>query len=762
MRKKSIVAALTSLMMLSGILTGYTYQDGIGNVYYESGREIARQTAIREQIAGHPTNGIQHAYMVESDLSRSNLEPYVFSGEVTSKYTIASMIDWIEKEGYKVVAGINGDLYDTSSGAPKGLTVHNGKIISSGYAPEYVLAFDAEGRAFASGVSLNYSMTGTGYAVDASGAHTPETHEFSLPIGYVNVPHGGAKALHMFNRQYAATTKTSGNCVEVVLEAASTEDAQLSVDGTIKATVISVNLNTKSTPIGDNQIVLSTKSDSATAATLATLVPGSEIALSASDPSGNLTNAKEVIGSYYLLAQNGQFYTVGTNVNPRTLVGIKDDGSVVIYALDGRQSSVSVGLGLTDAAKHLMAQGCTTVLNMDGGGSTSFAVRYPGISGDAKPINSPSEGTFRKVTNGLFLVYKDQGSKTAENLHVYSAMTLAMPGASVQFKTYASDSAYEQVSLPGVVNYSVSQGDGMIDGSGIFTAGANAGLVEITAESEGLTATAKVDVITDVTITPSVTSLNIEQGGTKDINVTAKYGYASVTTQDNIFTWSCDPDIGTIDANGVFTATAEPAVTGNIYVSFGESSKTIPVQVGGTKTTFSDIKEHWAKDYIETLASKKIVSGMGEGTFRPDMQLSRAQFLTMLAGCAGADTAAAQASGFSDVNPSDWYYSYVNWGVANGIVNGMDETTFAPDANITREQMTIMLKNYTTFAQKTLGTDGNTTFTDSELISPWALEAVKAIAAGGIMSGRPEGNFDPQGLATRAEAATVIYQMITK
>ncbi len=751
MQKKKLAAILALSITLSTALSGYAFQEGIGNIYYESNREIAQQTYIKEQIAGHTQNGIEHAYMVSSDEIDGPIQPYVFSGEVTGKYTLPSMMDWIEQGGYRVIAGINGDLYDTASGTPKGLTVHNKKIKSSGYAPDRVLAFDGSGAASLAAVNLTYTASVKN-----------ENGDIPLQINYFNVPHGGAKGLHLFNRQYASTTKTSGNCVEVLLDAGSLDNTEPSIGGTITATVLSVTQNTRNTAMSDNQLVLSTVSDSASAPLLAALAPGNTVEISVTDNNGALTDKKEIIGVYHVIAENGVVTATSNSLNPRTAVGIKEDGSIIIYGVDGRQSAVSAGLGLVDLAKHLIAQGCTTVVNMDGGGSTSFAVRYPGIKDKAAVINSPSDGGLRKLSNGLFLVYEGKGNGIAENLHIYSAMTLALPGADVQLTTYASDSHYEPASLPGGLSYEVTKGEGSVNDAGFYTAGTKTGTEEITVKASDLSATANVQVVDDIIFTPSVTSLVLDPKGTKDINVTAKFGFAPVKSKDSLFQWSCDKNIGTIDENGVFTATDQAAVSGYIYVKYGEKTKSIPVQIGGTKTTFEDIQTHWAKNFIEELAGKGIVKGMSATTFLPDAQLTRAQFLTMLAAASKEDVQSAPQSGFADVLNTEWYYNYVNWGVSKGIVKGMDETTFAPNANITREQMAIMLKNYADMTKMELSGEGNTNFTDSGLINSWAQEAVLAVTAGSVMSGRPEGNFDPQGLATRAEAATVLYKMISK
>lgn len=783
-RSRKLTAGLLTVTMLAGtFLTGFTYQDGIGNVYYESKTQIFDDAYYSAQLAGHSANGIERAYFVNADTRGSDLMPYVFEGEVTGTYTMDTMVSTLQNQGYKVVAGINGDIYDTATGAPKGLTIHDGKIKTSGYAPEYVISFDSNGAASLQKVNLGYSLKGTisvpttviqtttDQAVDQTAEQTQQAatqtvsvpEDWTAPIGFFNIPHGGAKALHLFNRQYASSTKTTQKSVEVILDAGWAENTEPSVGGTLTATVVEVRNGTSNTPIGANQMVLSAAIDSPYAIPISYLVPGSTVEITVEDWSGGLRDSREAIGVYYVMCDNGNIISNGTNVNPRTALGIKPDGSIMLYVLDGRQPGFSAGLGLTDMMKHMMALGCTTVVNMDGGGSSVMAVREGGKDSKAVAKNSPSGGTQRKTTNGLLLVYKGSGGSGAENLHLYPGQPLAMPGADVQLSTYASNDKYEPVALRKSVEYSVTgNSDSTVNGNGLFTAGSKVGTVEIAAESGSLSTTTRIDIQNNITYTTNVQNLVIDPGKTSDINVTAKYGYAPIASKDSLFTFSCDPNIGTIDENGLFRATGESGLSGSIYVEYNGVKKTIPVQVGASLIDFKDTKEHWAREYIGRLAARGIVNGMGDNFYQPDASLTRAQFLTMLSKTIyGLDPSQTAPAGFTDVPATEWFYNYVNWGYANGIVNGFDEVTFAPNANITREQMAIMLNNFAGSTDLVLPENSaGLTFTDSGLISPWAAESVSTIVSSGIMSGYPEGNYNPQGKATRAEAATVIYKLI--
>ena len=794
MRSKALKRAAS--FVLVGIisfvsLTGFNSYSGLGTAYYESSMDIFTGVSYSEIISGHSTNGLQHAHYVEADIESGSIKPIVFNGEVRGTYSIEDMIKYAGEQGYKVIAAINGDIYDMSSGTPKGLVIHSGNIVTSGYAPDRVIAFYNDGSAELVPAKLSYKVKGT-IAYDQQVPVSPEEgidqaagtdgtsgtdvlvqnetvhyeEEWNGTVDFFNVPHGAANGLHLYNRHYSSSTKTSGTCAEVVIEC---DDIQLKVNDTIKGTVKQVNTATNNTPITDNTVVLSTVYGSATYNYLSALKVGSEIEISVEDVGGaDLENADECIGIYYSLVENGRNVTSGTAANPRTALGIKEDGSIMLFELDGRQASVSKGLGLYDLADAMIELGCETAVNLDGGGSSVIYVRQPGKDADAVIQSSPSSGRERKVANGILLVYKENAGSSVEHLNVYPELTLAMPGAKVQLNTYASNELYEKTSLSGSVKYSVEDSAyGAVDESGIFTAGSKTGRAVIEAKSGNSTGYTEVEIVDDIIIVPSVTKLTIESGETRDINVTACVGaYGAsvpVNSSDDLFTFRCDENIGTIDELGVFTATTASAVSqsGNIYVEYNNNSIEIPVQVGAYIVEFTDTTNHWAKTYIGTLAGMNILDGMGDNTFAPDGSLTRAQFVAMLAKMTdGIDITAAASAGFTDVNEKDWYFGYVNWGYENGIVNGMGDGTFSPNASITREQMAVMLCNYARSVGFALPqTVSGVSFSDASSISSWAADYVATAAGAGIINGFDTGDFRPQGVATRAQAATVIYKM---
>ncbi len=784
---KKIASLFLCLFLIGSTFTGFGYQDGFGNISFESSKIIFNDVTYGEMVAQNPTYGLAHAYVINANTQTNGIKAMVFNGEVRGTYTLANMIKYAGEQGYKVLAGINGDIFDTATGTPKGLTINQGNIITSGYEPDRSLVFDSEGKASMQKVNLTYGLKGFINSTQTITTTTPAVtvtsdsgievviapkenttstnvtqKEFATNIGFFNVPQGGSNGLHLFNRHYSKSTRTSGNCVEVVIDTGSSDNIQLKVNNTIKGVVKSVQMNTCNTPIGESEVVLSAVANSTSAPTLNNIAIGSEVEISVTDNNNTgLENAVEAMGIYYSIVANGVIDTTGTNPNPRTVVGIKADGSLVLYVLDGRQPTVSNGLGLIDTAKHMIALGCVSAFNMDGGGSSVLYARLPGLESGAVLKNSPAQSSQRSVSNGLLLVYKGTGSSVAENLHIYPELTLSMSGADVQIGTYASNNLYEKMTVPGNVVYSLSGEEGSISSTGLFTAGSSPGRVTINASSGTLSGSTEVEIVNpaNLSFSPSVSKLILDINQTADIDMKVKTGASTVNSKDSLFNWSCDPEIGIIDQNGKFNAASTNNVTGNVYIEYNGYKITVPVKVGREIIDFADTKDHWAREFIGKMAARGLVCGVGDNMFMPDTQITRAQFLAMLAKTVtNLDLDGYAQTDFKDVASNDWYYKYINWGFRSSIVNGLDEKTFAPNAYITREQMTIMLCNFSrslgiAMPQITAGI----TFPDSNKISPWARDYVATVVGAGIMNGDSTGVFMPQGLATRAQAVKSVY-----
>ena len=182
-----------------------------------------------------------------------------------------------------------------------------------------------------------------------------------------------------------------------------------------------------------------------------------------------------------------------------------------------------------------------------------------------------------------------------------------------------------------------------------------------------------------------------------------------------------------------------------------------PTPTPGTGLPFTDVPgDRWSYPYIKQLYDAGVVSGTSATTFEPTANVTRAQFVTMIAGLAGADVSGYASGPFDDVQAGSWYAPYVNWAAASGIVSGTSATTFEPAAEISRQDMAVMLYNYAQQAGVQLKQTTVTPFTDEGSIAAYALPAVQALHSAGVISGMPDGSFQPQATTTREQACVVL------
>jgi len=180
--------------------------------------------------------------------------------------------------------------------------------------------------------------------------------------------------------------------------------------------------------------------------------------------------------------------------------------------------------------------------------------------------------------------------------------------------------------------------------------------------------------------------------------------------------------------------------------------------------TFADITKHWSKDAIEVLASRAIIYGKGVNTFGPEDRLTRAEFAVLIARSLNLPTTPYEGI-FQDVTTEKaWAYADIEAVYRAGIIKGRDAATFAPEANITREELATMIIRAIAYADATLLNDLSVTtaFNDALEVSSFAQAASAAAQSLGIINGRPGNVFDPKGSATRAEAAAMLYRALEK
>lgn len=181
------------------------------------------------------------------------------------------------------------------------------------------------------------------------------------------------------------------------------------------------------------------------------------------------------------------------------------------------------------------------------------------------------------------------------------------------------------------------------------------------------------------------------------------------------------------------------------------------------EVNFSDITTHWANESITFLAQRGIINGVSETQFLPNNNIKRSEFVKLLAKMDNIDESKFRTNKFSDVSENAWFNPYVAWAEQTGITSGISQTQFAPNENISREQMAVMIKRFSEYKNfKLEPVNEQINFKDNTNISSYALDAISSVQKAGIINGLNDQTFRPKSNATRAEAAKMLHYLIIK
>ncbi|MEF3313268.1 S-layer homology domain-containing protein [Paenibacillus sp. GYB004] len=229
----------------------------------------------------------------------------------------------------------------------------------------------------------------------------------------------------------------------------------------------------------------------------------------------------------------------------------------------------------------------------------------------------------------------------------------------------------------------------------------------------------------------------------------------------------------------------KPSVTGTVAL-FNTSSKTlsfVPGQLSDTEAefwrngnsvytalelskSFTDVTSHWGKSYIDLLAGKLIIDGVTDTTFEPDRNITRAEFAALIVRSLGLSTV-SDATYFNDVNGSDWYAGVVGAAAKAGLVDGYEDSTFRPNAQITREELAAIVVRAYKYAGGKTTVDAST---QAQILSKWSdsdrivwghKEVAQAIASG-LMNGMTDTTLETYGQATRAQTAAMLKRFLSE
>ena len=398
MKTKFITAVLSAAMLISSTAHAEVLGDVIGGFTNDMG---AYSVFHKVEFDGGSV-GKQTEYYVEYTPNTDAVPVIAYDGTLWGQSDINEAVNTLASEGYRTAAGINGDFFSFKTGLPMGTTISGGEIISKENEGQDAIGFRSDGSAF-----IDFLQIKTTAYKDGSFAEVECINKWYQ---------GGYDTIFMLTDKMGSTTKTTGDCMFVIC---SPIEGGLKVNSEMKLRVDDKVFANGEINIPQGKIILVIDSSFGKPDLMSfmnSLNIGDEFMISNTEVNsekGLWSQASEgtssVGGRLLKSGQIGSGFEAG--VAPRTAIGVKENGNVIMYVLDGRQSGHSYGAQLTTLARRMQEIGCIDAINLDGGGSTAMGVLLGGED-NFMIINSPSDGYLRKCANFIFL--KDNRQPSGE------------------------------------------------------------------------------------------------------------------------------------------------------------------------------------------------------------------------------------------------------------------------------------------------------------------------------------------------------------
>lgn len=571
MKKKIII-----MVLILAFSSQTAFASILGSVVEGWNIQIAQGTTLRKTsfMSDQSGVGMQTEYYAEYT-PNAEVRPVVVTGEsIWGSRTIMQAIDYMNENNMRPMLGINASFFSFQTGIPMGHVITNGEITSKDGTTLAGVGFREDGTAFMGDLGI-YSTATFG--------------EYIVEIPHINkYLQSSTQVLNLYTDAFGSNTKAQTDTINIILK---DPDSMLTLGGTTTAVVEDILYLPGGADIPPGKMVLSL--NMAGNQWILTLLQTLEIGQTVTIKNEATQDAELWNTAYNGLASEGKRLVKDGQIQsgfeagaaPRTAVGITGSGSVIFYVLDGRQNGYSYGAKQETIAKRMLELGCVDALNLDGGGSTTIAGVYPG-SDAASVINSPSEGTLRRVSNFIFLqgLTEQSGQLGALQLEPYTQNILI--GSEVQLGVKAVDSGFYPMEVP-AVEYSVDDGKGTISPTGVLKP-TSEGEVTVRVQSGDVTGSATYicyDRITSMNVLDKVTGSVVEQisapaGSVIELTAEAYAGVGKLASSPSGFIWEvAEGDFGTVD-NGVLTL-SEYGGSGVLAVSAGGMAKWISVEATG-------------------------------------------------------------------------------------------------------------------------------------------------------------------------------------
>ena len=520
-----------------------------------------------------------------------------------------------EKVEDRILAGINGDYFVMATGMPLGIVIHGEELISSD-AGNAAFGFLEDGSAILGMPGLTMALSG---------------ENLSLPISSLNKNYkSGLFCLYTTAWGEYAPLSEDYWCVELL-----PDEGQVPMVGCdLSCTIRSVRHMEDLSALEEGTLLLcyAGPEEAWENAGLESLESGTELTLSIRAGDERFTSCREALGCLYPLIREGEILPdldkLDHNKAPRSAIGICEDGTVILYTADGRQYGYAIGLTLTEVAGRLLELGCVEAGALDGGASTVLACQLPGEeSPDIQ--NAPSLGTLRETPQFLLLTAPDAPAGEVRTVGVYCEDAVILAGSSCQLRCGGCDEAGAPVEIS---DPAWSADLGTVDAAGVYTAPEEACEDLVTVICGETFGALRLPVITEpdrISLLredsdKELRKLRVLPGSVTELTAQAYWNQMKACSEDELFAWSLEGEIGGIDETGCFTA-SQKAATGYISVQYGETVCRVQVDVTDSVICAEDF-EHAEPGFAPGLQWRQETNRdkvkFGSGSLRLDYDLS--------------------------------------------------------------------------------------------------------------------------------------------
>ena len=610
--KKIVSSFIIILLFIIGISQNifvFAADNGIGTVNETTTRTIVPGATYTytESDNGSP----QKNYVFEYNPKVAQVEAlavygqYAFGGD-----TLSTNIALAQSKNYTVIAGVNGSPFDTSNGTTVGTLISDGRIISAnaGKSSYDSFAIKDDGTMFISASNLTFKYT-TSDGKDVN-------------INTINKQKKQANNnVYLYTNDYYSDTTSLVASTEVIL---TINSGYAGIGQKLVCTVDEIKTNAKQTKIPQGKVALVGNDIAA----LGNIKAGDQLTFDFinNDTSNDWSKVKQSICGFYEILKDGNYVnTSDPSVHPRTTIGFKADGSIVLYVVDGRQPTFSVGLTDLACAQYMKSLGCVAAIRMDGGGSSTMGLRMPGDK-TITTVNSPSDGQERNDADGLLIVLKNDYNQTVGSetiLHAYPNNVNVLENTVLDIDVKATDERYNPKEAP-EYTMMVEGGCGTITSDNKFQAksGTGEGKVKISSGSASTYVDVKVTNKVDE-LYATVNNLALSPNETVNINVKAYYDDGLLICSNESFTWTCSPEVGIVNNKGVFKATSNAGVSGKITISHGNASFDIMVTVGQLPKEITGFENDACGTGSGQWRNNQVNGGTGSCSINDDLQYVR-------------------------------------------------------------------------------------------------------------------------------------------